>query len=94
MNKYLVEFQAVVGRQKLQVSDNDAGASMHPPVYLKYFGVVEAPSRQDVDGAIVLYRDPGFVTSVTKITEIDKTFKLPELLSMLDANKLITEMPA
>ncbi len=71
MNKYLVEFSASIGRKNMNVqAESDNGASMHSPVQLKYFGYVEAESLEAVNDKIVLYRDPGFVTSVTNIITI------------------------
>jgi hypothetical protein len=91
MSSYLVEFQAVIGRKKLEQADNDASASMHPPVQLKYVGIVDAVSIEDVNDKIVLYRDPGFVTSVVKITDL-KDLDMPALASLLALGTLVTEL--
>lgn len=93
MSKYLIEFNAVVGRKKADVAENDAGASLHQPVQLKYFGVVEAASVEAAHDQVVLYRDPGFVTSVVGVTELlDNTETFSTLTDKLKLATLITEL--
>lgn len=92
MNKYLIEFSASVGRKNMNVqAESDAGASMHSPVRLKYYGIVEAVSVEAANDQIVLYRDPGFVTSVVGVTELTKDLSITELSAMLNLQSLITE---
>lgn len=93
MSKYLIEFNAVIGRKKADVAVNDAGASLHTPVQLKYFGVVEAASVEAAHDQIVLYKDPGFVTTVVSVSELlDNTDTFATLTAKLKVATLITEL--
>lgn len=92
MNKYLVEFNAIIGRKKADISVDDSSASLHNPVQLKYFGVIDAASVEDATSEIVLYRDPGFVTSIVKIEEIPEGMHSAPFLNYLDIKTLVTEL--
>lgn len=92
MNKYIIEFSAVIGRKKADVSVDDASASLHSPVQLKYFGVVDAESVEAANEQIVLYRDPGFVTSVVSVTEVPEGMHNSPYLSLLKLDTLVTDL--
>ena len=92
MNKYLIEFSAVVGRKKADVSVDDPSASLHTPVQLRYFGVLDAASEEEVNNKIVLYRDPGFVTTVVSITEVPESWKEAPYLALMKLETIVTDL--
>jgi len=92
MTKYLVEFRAAVGRKKENVSDDDPGASLHSPIELKFFGIVEAETREQVDEKVVCYGDPGFKTQVVTVHELGDTITAEDLIKLMPLAGIITEM--
>ena len=74
MAKFLVKYEAVVGRTK-------ADGGTLPAVDLTFYNVVEAANREQVDTILVQYKDPGFTTRVAEVIEVpaehaDKTLDL------------------
>lgn len=89
MSKFLIQFEASIGRKKADVSIDDPGASLLNPIDLTFFGVVEAKDEEEATSQVVLYRDPGFLTKVIKVSEMGKGMTAEELFDLMAVNKLI-----
>lgn len=92
MAKYLIEFNAIVGRKKPDIATEDPGASLHSPIQLTYFATTDAATLEAVNDKIVLYKDPGYVTSVVNITELPENLASSELCSKLDLDNIIKDL--
>jgi hypothetical protein len=89
MSKFLIQFEASIGRKKADISVDDPGASLLNPIDLTFFGIVEAKDSEEVNDKIVLYTDPGFKTRVVNIAELGKGMSTEELYDLMAFAKII-----
>jgi len=84
MKKFLVTHNATVGRKKAD------GAEI-PPVELLFYSIVEAETTETASDLVVQYRDPGFISRVTNVSELGEGMTSEELLALLEHKKVFTE---
>jgi len=84
MNKYLITHEAVVGRTK------EEGAQI-APITLLFYSMVEAPSAEAANEQAVVYRDPGFRTTVLGVSEVADQLSADDLYALLDHKKVLVE---
>ena len=86
MAKFLVKYEAIVGRTK-------ADGGQLPAVELRFCNIVDAASVEAANDSIVQYKDPGFVISIVSVTELSeaKDTLASELTAALQEHPLLKE---
>ena len=84
--KFLIKQVATVGRTK------EEGAEQ-PPIYLRFYTIVEAESSTEAIHQAVRYMDPGFKTEVEEAQEIWGSVSVDVLKDWLNPENVISTKP-
>lgn len=84
--KFLVKQVATVGRTTEEGADQ-------PPIYLRFYTVVEAEGSTEALHKAVKYMDPGFKTEVEEAVEMGRNLSAETLSDMLDPSVIISTKP-